>query len=110
MDFPRQNDTGLYRPRKPGQSEPSSDLAAARAAESRRDGETPLYRLLEQHFDEFEDEDTPYRELCRMRWAALIKRVYETDPLCCLPPRRSRDGPSRRAATERSGVATAAQR
>lgn len=29
------------------------------------------------------DEDTPYRELCRMRWAALIKRVYEVDPLHC---------------------------
>ena len=30
-----------------------------------------------------DDEDTPYRKLCRMRWAALIKRVYETDPLSC---------------------------
>lgn len=29
------------------------------------------------------DEDTPYRKLCRMRWAALIKRVYEIDPLLC---------------------------
>ena len=29
------------------------------------------------------DEDTPYRELCRMRWAALIKRVYQVDPLHC---------------------------
>ena len=29
------------------------------------------------------DEDTPYRLLCRMRWAALIKRVYEMDPLLC---------------------------
>lgn len=28
-------------------------------------------------------EDTPYRKTCRSRWAALIKRVYETDPLCC---------------------------
>jgi hypothetical protein len=30
-----------------------------------------------------DDSDTPYRKLCRMRWAALIKRVYEVDPLCC---------------------------
>ena len=30
-----------------------------------------------------DDEDTPYRKLCRMRWAALIKRVLEVDPLCC---------------------------
>ena len=29
------------------------------------------------------DKDTPYRKLCRMRWAALIKRVYEVDPLHC---------------------------
>ena len=29
------------------------------------------------------DEDTPYRKGCRMRWAALIKRVYEVDPLKC---------------------------
>ena len=29
------------------------------------------------------EEDTPYRKLCRMRWAALIKRVYEVDPLVC---------------------------
>ena len=29
------------------------------------------------------EEDTPYRKLCRMRWAALIKRVYEMDPLKC---------------------------
>ena len=32
---------------------------------------------------ETDDEDTPYRKLCRMRWAALIKRVYEGDPLLC---------------------------
>ena len=31
----------------------------------------------------FDDEDTPYRKLCRMRWAALIKRVLEVDPLSC---------------------------
>ena len=30
-----------------------------------------------------DESDTPYRKLCRMRWAALIKRVYEVDPLCC---------------------------
>jgi hypothetical protein len=28
-------------------------------------------------------EDTPYRKVCRSRWAALIKKVYETDPLLC---------------------------
>jgi len=27
--------------------------------------------------------DTPYRKLCRMRWSALIERVYEVDPLRC---------------------------
>ncbi len=32
---------------------------------------------------DIDDEDTPYRKLCRMRWAALIKRVYEVDPLLC---------------------------
>jgi hypothetical protein len=32
---------------------------------------------------EIEDEDTPYRKLARMRWAALIKRVWEVDPLVC---------------------------
>jgi hypothetical protein len=30
-----------------------------------------------------DDSDTPYRKLCRIRWSALIKRVYEVDPLCC---------------------------
>lgn len=30
-----------------------------------------------------DESDTPYRKLCRMRWSALIKRVYEVDPLCC---------------------------
>ena len=30
-----------------------------------------------------DDSATPYRKLCRMRWATLIKRVYEVDPLCC---------------------------
>jgi hypothetical protein len=30
-----------------------------------------------------DDSDTPYRKLCRLRWAALIKRVFEVDPLCC---------------------------
>ena len=30
-----------------------------------------------------DDSDTPYRKLCRMRWASLIKRVYEVDPVCC---------------------------
>ena len=32
---------------------------------------------------ETDDEDTPYRKLARMRWAALIKRVYEMNPLLC---------------------------
>jgi len=30
-----------------------------------------------------EDDDTPYRKKCRMRWAALLKKVYEVDPLVC---------------------------
>jgi len=32
---------------------------------------------------DLDDEDTPYRKLCRMRWAALIKRVLEVDPFLC---------------------------
>ena len=31
----------------------------------------------------FDCDDTPYRTVCCSRWAALIRRVYETDPLCC---------------------------
>ena len=30
-----------------------------------------------------EEEDTPFRKACRSRWAALIKKVYEVDPLKC---------------------------
>ena len=30
-----------------------------------------------------EEEDTPFRKTCRSRWAALIKKVYEIDPLVC---------------------------
>jgi predicted nucleic acid-binding Zn ribbon protein len=30
-----------------------------------------------------EDDDSAYWKKCRMRWAALIKRVYEVDPLRC---------------------------
>jgi hypothetical protein len=30
-----------------------------------------------------DEEDTPFRKLCRSRWAAMIKKVYETDPLKC---------------------------
>ena len=30
-----------------------------------------------------DDEDTPYRKACRSRWAALIQKVYEVDPLRC---------------------------
>jgi len=29
-----------------------------------------------------------YGQLCRMRWSALIKRICETDPLCCPPEER----------------------
>ena len=29
---------------------------------------------------DIDEEDTPYRKLCRMRWAALVKRVFEVDP------------------------------
>jgi hypothetical protein len=28
-------------------------------------------------------EDTPYRKLARLRWAALLKRVFEVDPFLC---------------------------
>jgi hypothetical protein len=28
-------------------------------------------------------EDTPFRKLCRSRWSALIRKVYEVDPLKC---------------------------
>lgn len=30
-----------------------------------------------------EQPDTPYRQKCRMKWAALIKAVFEVDPLKC---------------------------
>ncbi|MBT7841750.1 MAG: hypothetical protein HN742_07750, partial [Lentisphaerae bacterium] len=30
-----------------------------------------------------DEEDTPYRKLARMRWGALLKRVFEINPLCC---------------------------
>ncbi len=30
-----------------------------------------------------EEEDAPFRKICRSRWAALVKKVYETDPLQC---------------------------
>ena len=30
-----------------------------------------------------EEEDTPFRKTCRSRWASLIKKVYEVDPLKC---------------------------
>lgn len=30
-----------------------------------------------------DEEDTPYRKKCRQRWAALIKKVYEINPLLC---------------------------
>jgi len=29
------------------------------------------------------EDDTPLRKLCRSKWAALIKKVYEVDPLVC---------------------------
>ncbi len=29
------------------------------------------------------DDDTPYRKLCRSRWSSLIRKVYEIDPLKC---------------------------
>jgi hypothetical protein len=32
---------------------------------------------------DFAEEDTLQRKLSRFRWAALIKRVYEVDPLIC---------------------------
>ncbi|MBD3391474.1 MAG: hypothetical protein GF410_05575 [Chitinivibrionales bacterium] len=30
-----------------------------------------------------DEPDTPYRRKCRMTWAALIKCVFEVDPLKC---------------------------
>ncbi len=30
-----------------------------------------------------EENDTPFQKLCRSRWAALIKKVYEVAPLKC---------------------------
>ena len=32
---------------------------------------------------DIDGEDTPYRKLARMRWGALLKRVYEVDPFRC---------------------------
>jgi len=53
VDCPRPNDTGFYRPRKRGRASPERSCEA-RTAKSRRDGETPLYRLVEEHYEEFE--------------------------------------------------------
>jgi hypothetical protein len=36
----------------------------------------------DEYWEELED-DTEYRKKCRMTWAALIKCVYEVDPLKC---------------------------
>ena len=33
--------------------------------------------------DAEDGEDTPFRKTCRSRWAAMIKKVYEVDPLKC---------------------------
>jgi len=32
---------------------------------------------------EITEEDTPQRKLCRSRWAAMIQKVYEVNPLVC---------------------------
>ena len=47
VDCPRQTGTGFYRPRKRGRASPERPCAA-RTAKSRRDGESPLYRLVEE--------------------------------------------------------------
>jgi hypothetical protein len=36
-----------------------------------------------RHGFKIDDEDTLYRKLYWMRWTALIKRIYEVDPLKC---------------------------
>ena len=33
---------------------------------------------------------SPFRKVCRFRWAAMIQKVFEVDPLVCLP--QLRDG------------------
>jgi hypothetical protein len=30
-----------------------------------------------------EEEDTPFRKTCKSKWTAIIKKVYEIDPLKC---------------------------
>ena len=40
-------------------------------------------KKIEAVVDVEEEEDTPFLKLCRSRWAALIKKVYEVDPLKC---------------------------
>ena len=42
-----------------------------------------MQRPLKATATEPSDPDTPFRRKCRLTWAALIKAIYEVDPLTC---------------------------
>ena len=52
--------------------------------------------------DAGDDEDTPYRKKCRQRWATLIKKVYEINPLLCPSRAGGRDGLTTGGSQQRS--------
>ena len=60
-----------------------SNAARGRRAKLAKAAESATAPASSQGRDDGEEEDTPYRKKCRQRWAALIKKVYEVDPLLC---------------------------
>jgi hypothetical protein len=59
-----------------------SNKSRGMRAKLARLGEVVAVKNIEAVVD-VEEEDTPFRKTCRSRWAALIKKVYEVDPLKC---------------------------
>ena len=59
-----------------------SNKSRGMRAKLARLGEAVAVKNIEAVVD-VEEEDTPFRKTCRSRWAAMIKKVYEVDPLKC---------------------------
>ncbi|MCX6983546.1 MAG: transposase, partial [Lentisphaerae bacterium] len=59
-----------------------SNKSRGMRAKLARLGEAVAVKNIEAVVDA-EEEDTPFRKTCRSRWAAMIKKVYEVDPLKC---------------------------
>ena len=57
-------------------------MRAESALPERRDGTAKQDNLADIEI-EVREEDTPQRKVCRSRWAAMIQKVYEIDPLKC---------------------------